>query len=156
MAQLSDAQARDYYAPMLGFARQLTHGDEDAAADLVQDAFVKVLLWQPASLSVGRMCHLVKCAGISRWRHESRHPWGAPRPLVDWTPGHVAGPESAACDRETLADIMALPGADLLLAEAVGWSHREIAAWSGTTRACVKTRIHRLRHGPLARLSPYR
>jgi DNA-directed RNA polymerase specialized sigma24 family protein len=155
MATLTDAQARDWYAPMLALARHLNRGDEDAARDVVQEAFVKVLRWPPPHVTRAWMCHLVKHATIARWRHESRHPWGVALPLVDWTPGHIEGPERAACDRETLAEIAALPGADLLLADAAGWSRAAIAAWSSTTRGCVKTRLCRLRHGPLARMSPW-
>jgi DNA-directed RNA polymerase specialized sigma24 family protein len=155
MATLSDAQARDWYPAMLALARHLTYGHEQDAEDITQEAFAKVLRWQPPSLSCGLLCHLVKHAHYTRWRHESHHPWGAALPLVDWTPAHIEGPERASCIRETLAEVAALPWGDVLLAEAAGWSQATLAARHGTTRAALHMRFHRLRHGPLARLSPW-
>jgi DNA-directed RNA polymerase specialized sigma24 family protein len=155
MATLTDAQARDWYAPMLDLARHLTRGDEELARDVVQDAFEKALRWPPASPTKGWLCHFVKHAHITTCRHRARHPGGTPLPLVDWTPRHAEGPERAVCDRETLAEIMALPGADLLRADAEGWPQADIAARYGITHQSVRTHIYRLRHGPLARMSPW-
>jgi hypothetical protein len=156
MATPTEEQAREWYGPMLALALHLTHGDRQAAEDVTQDAFVKALVWDPPTISRGGMCLLVKSAHFTRWRHEHRHPWGMPRSLEGWTPGRGAQDvEREVCDRETLAEVAALPGGDLLLADAAGWPQPLFAARRGMTCAALKMRLHRLRHGPLARISPW-
>jgi DNA-directed RNA polymerase specialized sigma24 family protein len=153
MATLSDQQARDWYGPMLAHARRLTDHDPE---DLVQTAFLILCRrgdWGRATL--GGMCHIVGQAAIDRWRHEGRHPWGRALPLVDWTPPRVEGPERAVCDAETLAEVAALPWGSTLLDHAGGWTLTELAERHHAPIGTLKARFWRLRHGPLARLSPW-
>jgi DNA-directed RNA polymerase specialized sigma24 family protein len=151
---LTDTQARDCYPAMLRLALSLARGDRQAAEDVTQDAFVKQLRWPGAAPSRAWMCHLVKCAAVDHRRREARHDRDIP--LVEWeTAGGGDDPERAACLRETLAEVAAQPWGGLLLADAAGWRHAELAARLGVSRGCVQVRLHRLRHGPIAHISPY-
>jgi DNA-directed RNA polymerase specialized sigma24 family protein len=140
------------YAAMLGLARRLTRDDPE---DICQDVFVALCAHPPAIINRSYLLAAVRMRFVDRLRRDARHAPAA-TVLEEWTPGAVvAGPEGAACDRETLAEVAALPGADLLLAEAAGWSQPEIAAHAGITANAVGLRLHRLRHGLLARISPW-
>jgi DNA-directed RNA polymerase specialized sigma24 family protein len=154
MATLTDEQARDWYAPVLAHARRLTDRDPE---DLVQTAFLRVCQGgHPGATTLGGLCHFVGQAHIDRWRTETWRGRVATERLEPWTPGAAtAGPERAVCDAETLAALAALPHGGVLLAHGQGYTYTEIAARTGLPRGTVATRIMRLRHGPLARLSPW-
>jgi RNA polymerase sigma factor (sigma-70 family) len=174
VAQLTDEQARDLYPTLRRAAAALTSRDRD---DLVQQAFVGLLARAelPEHLP-GFLATSVRNAAFSRHRHERRlrmDSLDAPLRYHDEDAEHagetaplgarLAGPDDVAEEATTrvvLADALAaLAGeryAPALVAFGLGWRQPECAARAGVSPQAVKIGIHRLRHGPLARLSPYR
>jgi RNA polymerase sigma factor (sigma-70 family) len=153
MAALTDEQARDLYPVLRRVAAALTSRDRD---DLVQDAFLGVLRRAelPEHLP-GFLATSVRNAAYSRARHERRL-------LVEALDEERAGPDDVAEEATTrvaLADALAaLAGerhAPALIAFGLGWRQAECAARAGVSPQAVKIGIHRLRHGPLARMSPF-
>jgi DNA-directed RNA polymerase specialized sigma24 family protein len=155
MPALSDEQARDWYGAVLARARRLTDRDPE---DLAQTAFLRACQsGDRDATTLGGLCHFVGQAHIDRWRTETQRGHLVPGRLEPWTPeAAVEGPERAVGDAETLAAVAALPHGGVLLAYGRGYTYTEIAARTGLPRGTVATRIMRLRHGPLARISPYR
>jgi RNA polymerase sigma factor (sigma-70 family) len=154
MPQLSDEQARELYPVLRRVAAALTSRDRD---DLVQDALLGVLRRAelPEHLP-GFLATSVRNAAFSRARHERRL-------LVETLAEDRAGPDDVAEEAGTRAALddalAALAGeryAPALIACGLGWRQAECAARAGVSPQAVKIGIHRLRHGPLARLSPYR
>jgi DNA-directed RNA polymerase specialized sigma24 family protein len=174
MAALSDEQARELYPTLRRAAAACTARDGD---DLVQDAFLGVLRRAelPEHLA-GFLATSVRNAARSRARHERClrvDSLDAPARFNDWdaehegsvTPLHtrLASPDDVAEEATTrvaLGDALgALAGeryAPALVACGLGYRQAECAARAGVSTQAVKIGIHRLRHGPLARLSPYR
>jgi RNA polymerase sigma factor (sigma-70 family) len=154
MAVLTDAQARELYPVLRRVAAALTSRDRD---DLVQDAFLGVLRRaEPPEHLPGFLATSVRNAAFSRARHERCL-------LVEALDEDRAGPDDVAEEATTrvaLADALAaLAGeryAPALIAFGLGWRQADCAARAGVSPQAVKIGIHRLRHGPLARLSPYR
>jgi RNA polymerase sigma factor (sigma-70 family) len=153
MPPLSDEQARDLYPVLRRVAAALTARDRD---DLVQDAFLGVLRRAelPEHLP-GFLATSVRNAAFSRARHERCL-------LVEALDEDRAGPDDVAEEattRAALDDALAtLAGeryAPALVAFGLGYRQAECAARAGVSPQAVKIGIHRLRHGPLAKLSPY-
>jgi DNA-directed RNA polymerase specialized sigma24 family protein len=140
---------------MWRYAITVTRGDAPAAEDAIQEAW---LLWlrraDPTPPALGVLCRLIRRAAVDEWRHRTR--WGRVSmvPLDAQQPA-AGDPERDYCHRETLAEIAAFPQADLLFLDAAGWSDAELAARYGTTVAALRMRLSRLRHGPIARISPW-
>jgi RNA polymerase sigma factor (sigma-70 family) len=173
MAALSDEQARDLYPVLRRVAAALTARDAD---DLVQDAFLGVLRRAelPEHLP-GFLATSVRNAARSRARHERClrvdsldaplrfHDEDAEREGETTTLGvRLAAPDDvagAAGTRAALDDALAaLAGeryAPALVAFGLGWRQADCAARAGVSPQAVKIGIHRLRHGPLARMSPF-
>jgi RNA polymerase sigma factor (sigma-70 family) len=174
MAALSDEQARELYPTLRRAAAACTARDGD---DLVQDAFLGVLRRAelPEHLA-GFLATSVRNAARSRARHErclrvdsldtplrfhdedAEHE-GATAPLG----ARLAAPDDVAEEAATRAALddalAALAGeryAPALVAFGLGWRQPECAARAGVSPQAVKIGIHRLRHGPIARLSPWR
>jgi RNA polymerase sigma factor (sigma-70 family) len=154
MPQLSDEQARDLYPVLRRVAAALTSRDRD---DLVQDAFLGVLRRAelPEHLP-GFLATSVRNAAFSRARHERRL-------RVEALDEDRAGPDDVAEEATTRAALddalAALAGeryTPALVAFGLGYPQAECAARAGVSPQAVKIGIHRLRHGPLAKLSPYR
>jgi DNA-directed RNA polymerase specialized sigma24 family protein len=145
-------QALADYSAMLGLARRLTRDDPE---DICQDVFVALCEHPPATVNRSYLLAAVRLRLVDRLRRDARHAPAA-TVLEEWTPGAVvAGPERAACDRETLAEVAALPGGALLLAEAAGWGDGDLAARADVSTNAIRKRLWRLRHGPLARISQW-
>jgi RNA polymerase sigma factor (sigma-70 family) len=153
MAALTDEQARALYPVLRRVAAALTARDRD---DLVQDALLGVLRRAelPEHLP-GFLATSVRNAAFSRARHERRL-------LVEALDEDRAGPDDVAeeaATRAALTDALAaLAGeryAPALVAFGLGWRQADCAARAGVSPQAVKIGIHRLRHGPLAKLSPY-
>jgi DNA-directed RNA polymerase specialized sigma24 family protein len=147
--------ALTHYPMLLRHARSLTRDDPE---DLVQDVFVTLCERPPAAVNQTYLRAAVRLRLVDRLRRDACH---APTalPLEEWfpAPGDVAdeATTAVALDR-ALAALEAHPWGDILFAHAAGRPPVAIAAARGISPATVQTRIHRLRHGPLARLSPYR
>jgi RNA polymerase sigma factor (sigma-70 family) len=174
MATLSDAQARELYPILRRVAAALTSRDRD---DLVQDAFLGVLRRAelPEHLP-GFLATSVRNAAFSRARRAARRgevSLDAPARFRDeyaeregeaTTLGaRLAGPDDVAEEATTrvalddaLAALAGARYAPALIAVGLGWRQPECAARAGVSPQAAKIGIHRLRHGPLARLSPYR
>jgi DNA-directed RNA polymerase specialized sigma24 family protein len=144
-------QALTHRPMLLRAARRLTRDDPE---DLVQDLFVALCERPPATVNQTYLLTGLRLRLVDRLRRDGCH---APAAMVltDWTPAWVEGPERAACDRETLREVAALRGGDLALAAAAGWREADIASRTGLSAMTVKKRLYRLRHGPLARISPW-
>jgi DNA-directed RNA polymerase specialized sigma24 family protein len=174
MATLTDAQAGELYPVLRRVAAAVTARDGD---DLVQQALVGLLARAelPEHLA-GFLATSVRNAAFSRGRHErclrvdsldaqgSRyHDWdgeytGETGPLH----AHLAGPDDVAEEAttrvaldEALAALAGERYAPALVACGLGYRQAECAARAGVSTQAVKIGIHRLRHGPIARLSPW-
>jgi RNA polymerase sigma factor (sigma-70 family) len=154
MATLSDAQARDLYPTLRRVATACTARDRD---DLVQDAFLGVLRRPelPEHLP-GFLATSVRNAARSRARHERCL-------LVEALDEDRAGPADVAEEATTraalddaLAALAGEPYAPVVVDLGLGYPYREAARRGGVSIMAVKSGVHRLRHGPLARRSPYR
>jgi RNA polymerase sigma factor (sigma-70 family) len=154
MPPLSDEQARALYPVLRRVAAALTARDRD---DLVQDALLGVLRRAelPEHLA-GFLATSVRNAARSRARHEHRL-------LMEALDEDRAGPDDVAEEATTravlddaLAALAGEPYAPVVVDLGLGYRYREAAARGGVSIMAVKSGVHRLRHGPLARLSPYR
>jgi RNA polymerase sigma factor (sigma-70 family) len=173
MAALSDERVRELQPDLLAFATRL---DAREAEDLVQEAFLGVLrrATVPEQLRAFLMTS-VRNEAFSRYRRASRRGEvsldaptrsddryaeheGATAPFL----GCFADPTDVAEEATTrvalddaLAALAGEPYAPAVVAYGLGYRYRELAAREGTSIMAVKSGIHRLRHGPLARLSPW-
>jgi RNA polymerase sigma factor (sigma-70 family) len=172
MPQLSDEQARDLYPTLRGVAAACTARDRD---DLVQQAFVGLLARAELPENVvGFLATSVRNAAISRARRAARRgevSLDAPARFRDeyaerqgeTTPlrERLAGPAVAeeATTRAALGDALAAlagePYAPAVVAYGLGYHYHEMAARQGVSIMAVKSGVSRLRHGPIARLSPW-
>jgi RNA polymerase sigma factor (sigma-70 family) len=173
MAVLSDEQARDLYPVLRRVAAALTSRDRD---DLVQDAFLGVLRRAelPEHLP-GFLATSVRNAAFSRARRAARRgevSLDAPARFRDeyaeregetTTLGaRLAAPDDVAEEvgtRAALTDALAAlagePYAPVVVDLGLGYRYREAAARGGVSIMAVKSGVNRLRHGPLARISPF-
>lgn len=146
--------ALTHYAMLLRAARRLTRDDPE---DAVQDVYVRLCERPPAEITQTYLLAGLRMCLINRLRRDACHA-PATLPLEDWfpAPGDVAdeATTAVALDR-ALAALEAHPWGDLLYGCAAGRSPEAVAAGRGISPRTVRTRIHRLRHGPLARLSPW-
>jgi RNA polymerase sigma factor (sigma-70 family) len=173
MATLSDERVCELQPALLAFATRLDARD---AEDIVQEAFLGVLrrATVPERLRAFLMAS-VRNEAFSRYRRASRRgetSLDAPTRFDDWYAEHegetaplharLADPLDVADEATTrvaLADALTAlagePYAAAMVDYGRGYRYREIAAREGTSIMAVKSGIHRLRHGPLARLSPW-
>jgi RNA polymerase sigma factor (sigma-70 family) len=126
--------------------------DPDLAADLVSEAFLRLHRRLRDGVAptdaVAWLTRVTINLALSEGRHRAvvqRTADRLPRPMAD------VGPEEVALGRERAAQLAValdrLPRFDrqLLLAAADGATGSELAAASGRTEGCVRTRLHRAR-----------
>jgi DNA-directed RNA polymerase specialized sigma24 family protein len=143
------------YPLLLRAARRLTAIDPE---DIVQDVFVGLCEHPPASVNRAYLLTALHHRWADRARATARHAPAA-LPLADWlpAPGNVA--DEAATNialAEALAALAGEPYAPVVVDLGLGYRYREAAARGGVSIMAIKSGVSRLRHGPLARLSPYR
>lgn len=144
------------YPAVFRYARKLTHGDEEAARDLVQATMLRAWEYRAKYIPQGRMigwlCRILKNTFI-----DGRT---APRTRTEYTvddshwtflanqhahqPAQVASIEF----KESISKVHDYSPlfAEVLLRHAHGDSHEEMAAYFNCTINTVKTRIHRAKN----------
>jgi RNA polymerase sigma-70 factor (ECF subfamily) len=164
--ELAFAQAYDRHSALVYGAVVRFVGDREAAAEVVQDAFMA--LWRRArqfdaasgSLA-GWLLGIARHRAIDRFRSESRRPTAAAVSMADAFAGvepyTIGGADSTAIDPTDVAElrwrqsvvrtlVADLPDAErnvLLLAYGRGLSQAEIAERTGTPLGTVKSRTRR-------------
>jgi len=164
--ELAFAAAYDRHSPLVYGAVVRFVGDREAAAEVVQDAFMA--LWRRAhqfdaasgSLA-GWLLGIARHRAIDRFRAESRRPTAAAVSLADSfsgvEPTYVDLPGASAVDPTDVAElrwrqsvvrtlVADLPDSErdvLLLAYGRGLSQAEIAERTGTPLGTVKSRTRR-------------
>jgi RNA polymerase sigma factor (sigma-70 family) len=158
MAVLTDAQARDLYPTLRHVAAALTPRDVD---DLVQQAFVGLLARAELPENVaGFLATSVRNAAYDRWKHERRwHLVSLDTPIIADRLADATDVGEEATTRAALTDALAAlagePYAPAVVGYGLGYRYRELAARGGVSIMAVKSGVNRLRHGPLARISPF-
>lgn len=164
--ELAFAAAYDRHSPLVYGAVVRFVGDREAAAEVVQDAFMA--LWRRAhqfdaasgSLA-GWLLGIARHRAIDRFRAESRRPTAAAVSLTDSfssaEPAYVDLPTTSAVDPTDVAElhwrqsvvrtlVADLPDSErdvLMLAYGRGLSQAEIAERTGTPLGTVKSRTRR-------------
>lgn len=132
------------------FIRHLV-GDDDLAADLTQDTFVKV------HRSIGSFRHdarfrtwlfrIARNVAIDELRRNSRRPLRAAEvdEVPGWSAGVVEGPAFGVEIRAALADLPVRQREAFVLVEVFGFRYREVAQILGEAEGTMKSRVFHAR-----------
>jgi RNA polymerase sigma-70 factor (ECF subfamily) len=135
------------------YFRRLT-GDRDAADDLSQEVFLRVVraahAYEPAERERAWLFRIARNVFLDGRRRESRSP------LVDVRADSAVSATQPVQSgiREALASLADEDREAFLLAELAGLTYVEISAATGSTVPAVRSRIYRARLALRARLSP--
>jgi len=139
---------RSHHLPIFRYLKRMT-GSQEAAEELTQDVFVRVVRALPGYRSQGKdaawIFSIARNVLLNRHRDSGRRPEPAASPADESLPGHSVSPIRRIELDEAMAALPAPEREAFLLRELGGLSYDDIARLCEATADAVRSRIHRAR-----------